>query len=100
MRLTALGAAAALAVCAAGTAHADTRIASRGPFAEGGIGALVFLGSGGGDSAGVGPSFAIRAGYDVFSFFSVGVRVDMSMHEALVPPPPEGEYFQLYTGAA
>lgn len=92
---------AAFAVAAAaGTARADTRLASRGPFAEGGIGALVFLSSGGGESAGVGPSFAIRAGYDLFSFFSVGVRVDMSMHEAQVPPPPAGEYFQLYTGAA
>jgi hypothetical protein len=24
----------------------------------------------------------------------------MSMHAANVPPPPEGEYYQLYTGAA
>ncbi len=43
---------------------------------------------------------AIRVGYDLFSWFSVGANVTASTHEATVPPPPEGEYFQLYTAIA
>jgi hypothetical protein len=63
------------------------------------LGATVFIGSGS-EFSGTGPSLALRGGYDVFSFFSLGLRADISMHSANVPPPPEGEYFQLYTGAA
>ena len=47
-----------------------------------------------------GPAFDIRIGYDLFSWFSIGARVGASTHEATVPPPPEGEYFQLYSGTA
>jgi len=91
----------AVAVLAALSAPAlgEARRASKGPYAEAGIGATQFLGTGGEYSA-LGPSFAIRIGYDLFSFLSLGARIDTSMHEATVPPPPEGEYFQLYTGAA
>jgi len=79
-------------------AHAGDRPVSVGPYAEAGIGATSFLGEGA-DHAAIGPSFAIRVGFDVFSWISLGVRVDASSHEATVPPPPEGEYFQLYSGA-
>jgi hypothetical protein len=88
------------AIALTGTARADQdRPVSVGPYAEAGIGATSFLGEGA-DHAAIGPSFAVRLGYDVFSWFSLGIRVDASSHEATVPPPPEGEYFQLYTGAA
>ncbi len=98
MRYAAIGAALAVAM-SAGSARAETRRASRGPYAEGGLGAMMFVGSGSRFS-GTGPSLALRGGYDIFPWLSVGLRADISMHAANVPPPPEGEYFQLYTGAA
>ena len=39
----------------------------------------------------------LRMGYDLFSWLSVGALLGGSTHEATVPPPPEGEYFQLYS---
>jgi hypothetical protein len=39
-------------------------------------------------------------GYDLFSWFGVGAHLTASTHEATVPPPPEGEYFQLYSAIA
>ncbi len=81
---------------AAGSAHA--RPASRGYYAEAGIGATGFVG----DKAAyteVGPSVALRTGYDFFPWLSLGLLLDASSHEATVPPPPEGEYFQLYSAA-
>src|SRR5688572_3092649 len=98
MRYAAMCAAVAVAMVA-GPARAETRRASKGPYAEGGVGATMFVGSGS-QFSGTGPSLALRGGYDIFSWFSVGLRADISMHSANVPPPPEGEYFQLYTGAA
>ena len=80
-------------------AEAKPRMASKGPYAEAGIGATQFIGTGKSYSA-IGPSFAIRVGYDLFSWLSVGGRVETSSHEATIPPPPEQEYYQLYTGAA
>jgi hypothetical protein len=44
----------------------------------------------------MGPAIDIRAGYDVFSWLSVGGYLGASIHEATVPPPPVGEYYQLY----
>lgn len=82
---------------AAGPAVA--RPASRGYYAEAGIGAKGFVG----DKATyteVGPSLTLRTGYDLFPWLSLGVRLGASSHEAAVPPPPEGEYFQLYSAAA
>ena len=75
---------------------AHARPASTGWFAEGGLGAVSFLkGSG---SANPGPAFNLRVGRDLFSWLSVGASLAASSHEATVPPPPEGEWFQLYRG--
>jgi hypothetical protein len=78
-------------------ASADARPASKGFFAEGGLGAVAFLPPQSKDAA-VGPVMTIRAGLDLFSWLSLGAYVSASSHEATVPPPPEGEWFQLYRG--
>ena len=76
-----------------GTAHA--RPASTGFYTEGGLGAVVFLPPDG-DNAAVGPALQVRVGRDLFSWVSLGGYVAVSSHEATVPPPPVGEWFQLY----
>jgi hypothetical protein len=75
------------------------RLASKGFYSEAGIGAAGYLGDARGYGA-IGPSLAIRLGYDLFSWFSIGIHVAASSHEATVPPPPDGEWFQLYRGFA
>lgn len=88
---------AAIAVAlASGTAHA--RPASRGYYAEAGVGATGFVGEKA-VYAEAGPALDLRAGYDLFPWMSLGIRLSASSHEATVPPPPDGEYFQLYGGA-
>ena len=76
---------------------AAARPSSVGWFAEGGLGAVKFL-SRASASADLGPTVDVRIGRDVFSWLSVGVSLAASSHEATVPPPPEGEWFQLYRG--
>jgi len=76
---------------------ADARPASSGWFAEGGLGAVAILPSHA-DDARPGPALSIRVGRDLFSWLSVGVSLVASSHEATVPAPPEGEWFQLYRG--
>ena len=86
-------------------AHADTapvepeapphRVASTGWFAEGGLGATGFLAGASADAA-IGPSLDLRLGRDLFSWLSIGIFGAISSHEATVPPPPDGEWFQLY----
>ena len=78
-----------------GVAHA--RPASTGWYAEGGLGAVAFLPKASKDAA-VGPALDVRVGRDLFSWLSVGVTLAASSHEATVPPPPKGEWFQLYRG--
>jgi hypothetical protein len=73
------------------------RIAAKGFYSEAGIGAAGYLGAARGYSA-IGPSFAVRIGYDLFSWLSIGIQVAASSHEATVPPPPESEWYQLYRG--
>ena len=75
------------------------RIAAKGFYSEAGIGAASYLGAARGYSA-IGPSFALRIGYDLFSWFSIGIHVAASSHEATVPPPPDKEWYQLYRGFA
>ena len=88
----------ALAWDATSGAVADARPASMGWYAEGGIGAVSFLPDNSDDAA-VGPALNMRIGRDLFaSWLSVGVTLAASSHEATVPPPPEGEWFQLYRG--
>src|SRR5262245_5399462 len=75
------------------------RPASKGWFAEGGLGAVGFLPTASDDAA-VGPALNLRIGLDLFSWLSLGVDLAASSHEATVPPPPDGEWFQLYRGTA
>jgi hypothetical protein len=77
---------------------ADARPAATGWFAEGGLGAVAFLPKASSDAA-VGPALDLRIGRDLFSWLSIGVTLAASSHEATVPPPPQGEWFQLYRGA-
>ena len=79
------------ALCGAATA----RPASVGWFAEGGLGALAFLPRAS-KEAKVGPSIDVRVGRDLFSWLGVGIHIAASSHEATVPAPPKGEWFQLY----
>lgn len=88
---------AGLAFVAAPGATAEARPASTGFYAEGGLGAVAFLPPDSGDAA-IGPAMQIRVGRDLFSFLSLGLLVAASSHEATVPPPPSGEWFQLYRG--
>lgn len=74
---------------------ASARPASRGWYAEGGLGAVAFL-SERADDAAIGPALNMRIGRDLHRWFSVGISLAASSHEATVPPPPEGEWFQLY----
>jgi hypothetical protein len=77
---------------------ASARPAATGWFAEGSLGAVGFLPKASQDAA-VGPALEVRIGRDLFSWLSIGITVAASSHEATVPPPPEGEWFQLYRGA-
>jgi hypothetical protein len=79
------------------SALADPRPASTGYFAEVGLGATAYVGSASSYST-VGPTMVLRLGRDLFSWLSVAGYVGASIHEATVPPPPEGEYYQLYRG--
>jgi opacity protein-like surface antigen len=88
----------ALALALLPPAPAAARPASTGWYAEGGLGAVVFL-PGASDDAAIGPAFNLRVGRDLFSWLSVGISLAASSHEATVPPPPDGEWFQLYRGA-
>lgn len=78
---------------------AAARPAATGWFAEGGLGAVAFLPKAS-RSADVGPALDIRIGRDLFPWLSVGIGLAASSHQATVPPPPEGEWFQLYRGSA
>ncbi|HUS68194.1 MAG TPA: outer membrane beta-barrel protein [Kofleriaceae bacterium] len=89
----------ALLALLASPAGAEPRVAARGPYAEASAGGATFLGDGGKYSY-AGPVFALRGGIDVFSWFSLGARLELESHQADVPPPPEGEYFQIYAAAA
>ena len=91
--------AAALACAHARPAAAEPRASATGPYAEAGLGAAGFIGAGGRHSR-PGPAFALRGGVDLFSWFSLGARLELQSHQADVPPPPEGEYFQLQLAAA
>jgi hypothetical protein len=91
-------AAALVALALAAPARAD-RPASVGPYAELGLGATGFLGDAG-QAGAVGPAAALRGGYDVFSWLSIGGRLQLDNHEATVPPPPDHQYFQIYQLAA
>src|SRR3569623_1607573 len=75
------------------------RVASTGVFAEGARGAVTYLPHTSKD-ANTGPELSLRIGRDVFSWFSLGLYAAASSHEATLPPPPTGQWFQLYRGGA
>src|SRR6185503_11025367 len=84
-------------VCVAlSAASANARPASTGWYAEGGFGAVAFLKHN--KDAALGPAVDMRIGRDLFSWLSIGISLAASSHEATVPPPPKGEWFQLYRG--
>ena len=98
LTLVALGAGALAGSSAGlGAAPAAARPASSGWYAEGSLGAVMFLPSAADDAA-IGPAFHLRFGRDLASWLSIGIDLAASSHEATVPPPPEGEWFQLYRG--
>ena len=82
-------------LCAAASASAEDRIAATGFYAEVGVGATTFVGAAA-EYSEIGPSFDLHVGYELASWFSLGGQLSASTHEATVPPPPEGEYYQLY----
>jgi hypothetical protein len=88
-----------LCVLAAAATPAAARPASQGFFTEAGVGATGVLPPSQ-DHAAPGPAMSIRIGYDLFRWLSVGVHASTSSHEATVPAPPEGEWFQLYRAHA
>lgn len=80
------------------TGTASARPASTGFYAEAGFGAVAFIPPDSKNAA-VGPTVDLRIGRDLFSWLSVGLVAAVSSHEATVPAPPSGEWFQLYRGA-
>ena len=88
-----------VAAIAAMAAPALARPASTGWYAEGGLGAVAYVGKAADDGA-VGPALDLRVGRDLFSWLSVGIVAAASSHEATVPPPPDGQWFQLYRAGA
>jgi hypothetical protein len=75
------------------------RAAATGFLAEGGLGVVAFLPKVNKDAA-LGPELELRVGRDVFSWFSLDLFAAASTHEATLPPPPTGQYFQLYRAGA
>jgi hypothetical protein len=68
-----------------------------GFFAEAGLGAHLLVKPS--STLSPGPALSLRLGRDLFSWLSLGVAVSMSSHASALPPPPDGEYLQLYQGA-
>jgi hypothetical protein len=64
-------------------------------YTEADLGALIFMGPGS-ENADPGPAFGGRIGLGVFSWLSVGGVVNLSTHQAEVPGPSVGQFFQLY----
>ena len=83
-----------LVLAALGT-EAQARPASTGFYTEAGAGAAGFIGSAARDSK-IGPTLMLRLGWEPFSWLALGMHLEGSNHEATVPPPPTGEWFQLY----
>lgn len=73
----------------------DARRFARGPFAEGDVGAMLYLGRLG-QFAEPGPAFAIRLGYDLQRWLAVQAYAGATMSSASAPPPFLGQSFQTY----
>jgi hypothetical protein len=79
----------------------DPRKFARGFFAQGELGALVFLGRAT-RYAGAGPSFGVRLGWDLTRWLALQAHVSGAANDATLPPPTVGQSVQtfLYTGEA
>jgi hypothetical protein len=99
LRTFALGAAIVVASAASADELVENkpseRAASTGFLAEGGLGAVAFTPKVGKDAA-PGPEIELRLGRDLLSWLSLDAFGAASMHQATLPPPPDGQYFQLY----
>lgn len=82
-----------------GAAARADRPAAKGFYAEAGMGATGHLGAARGWST-IGPTVGLRLGYDLFSWLSLGLATSAASHEATVPAPPVGEWYQLYQARA
>lgn len=71
----------------------DPKKFARGFFAQGELGALVFVGQAG-KSAGPGAAFGVRLGYDILRWLSVQAHLMGASAEAKVAGPREGQSFQ------
>lgn len=77
----------------------DPKKFARGFFAQGELGALVYLGNLG-KYASAGPTFGARLGYDVLRWLAVQAHVSGTSSSATVPPPTTGQALQMYLYAA
>ena len=68
-------------------------------YSEADLGALIFIGPGA-DHADPGPAFGGRVGIGIFSWLSLGGAVNLSTHQASLPGPASGQFFQLYQAGA
>jgi hypothetical protein len=68
---------------------------ARGFFAQGELGALVFLGRTS-KYASAGPQFGVRLGYDILRWLAVQAHVSGASSNATVPPPITGQTLQTY----
>lgn len=77
----------------------DPKKFSRGFFASGELGALVFFGDAG-KYAGPGGLFGARLGYDLFRFLALEAHFFGAASSATLPPPTFGQSFQTYLYSA
>ncbi len=81
-----------------GSALADSRPVSIGPYAQADMGAQQMVAKAA-RLSNTSPSFALHVGTDLFSWLSVGGRLDLASHEIILDGPPQGEFTQFYGGA-
>ncbi len=73
----------------------DPRKFAKGFFAQGELGALIFLGRTG-ENVSAGAHFGVRLGYDIFRWLAVQLHVAGASCEATLPPPTIGQSIQTY----
>ncbi len=96
--LPALALSALVGIAAPGAANAEDRPVSVGPYAQMRIGGQKAVGQTK-RRTNEGPKFALHVGTDLFSWLSVGGRLDVASHQVVLPRPPSGEYTQFYSAS-
>ncbi|MEO6951428.1 MAG: adventurous gliding motility protein CglE [Polyangia bacterium] len=71
----------------------DPKHFARGFYAQGELGALVYVGRAG-KFAGPGPAFSVRLGYDILRWLSIQAHVLGSSGQVNIPGPTDGQSFQ------